>query len=123
MSTTIDDAFNEAMLDVYRRAKSEADYNARIFVGMVVEHGGLATARYLLHEPNVSEGYTALWGDPQTAADKVLASASGFRQVRAQLRQPLREADRWQLAPSARALLVMQPTDWPGCCEGAPLLR
>ena len=28
---------------------------------MVVEHGGLETARYLLHAETVSEGYTALW--------------------------------------------------------------
>ena len=28
---------------------------------MVVERGGLLTARYLLHAPTVSEGYAALW--------------------------------------------------------------
>jgi hypothetical protein len=61
MRTTIEDEFDEEMLDVYRRAKSEAHYNATRFLGMVVEGGGLRTARYLLHEPVVSEGYTALW--------------------------------------------------------------
>jgi hypothetical protein len=53
--------FNEAMLNIYRRAKSEANYEARIFLRMVVETGGLETARYLLHALKVSEGYTALW--------------------------------------------------------------
>jgi len=53
--------FNEVMLDVYRRAKSEANYEARIFLRMVVEKGGLETARYLLHALKVSDGYTALW--------------------------------------------------------------
>jgi len=28
---------------------------------MVHEDGGLATARYLIHAPQVSDGYTALW--------------------------------------------------------------
>ena len=60
MSSQFDD-FTEAMLNIYRRAKSEARYEARIFVGLVVERGGLDTARYLLHEPKVSAGYTALW--------------------------------------------------------------
>lgn len=49
------------MLDVYRRAKSEAGYTATRFLGMVNDRGGLETARYLLHAPTVSEGYAALW--------------------------------------------------------------
>src|SRR5687767_6850060 len=61
ISVNIEADFNEAMLDIYRRAKSEANYEARIFLRMVVERGGLETARYLLHAPKVSDGYTALW--------------------------------------------------------------
>jgi hypothetical protein len=60
--------FNDAMLGIYRRAKSEArrakseaHYTATRFLGMVVERGGLETARYLLHAETVSDGYTALW--------------------------------------------------------------
>ena len=60
MADLIDD-FNEAMLNIYREAKSEAGYNATRFLNMVVENGGIATARYLLHASTVSEGYTALW--------------------------------------------------------------
>jgi len=53
--------FHDAMIEVYRRARSEAGYTATRFLGMVSERGGLETARYLLHAPAVSEGYTALW--------------------------------------------------------------
>jgi hypothetical protein len=53
--------FHEAMLEVYRRALAEAHYNATRFLGMVSEHGGLETARILIHAPTISEGYAALW--------------------------------------------------------------
>jgi hypothetical protein len=53
--------FHEAMLDIYRRAKSEAGYNATRYLTMVSEQGGLEAARSLLHSAAVSEGYTALW--------------------------------------------------------------
>jgi len=43
--------FDAAMFDIYRRAKSEAGYNARIFVGMIADRGGLATAKYLINSP------------------------------------------------------------------------
>lgn len=61
MASNLESAFNDAMLDIYRRAKSEAGYTATRFLGMVVERGGLETARYLLHAPTVSDGYAALW--------------------------------------------------------------
>lgn len=61
MPTEAERDFNEAMLDIYRRAKAEAGYNATRFLSMVVERGGLETARYLLHAATVSEGYAALW--------------------------------------------------------------
>jgi hypothetical protein len=40
-------AFDEAMFSVYRLAKDEAGYNATIFLSMLHEHGGLATAKAL----------------------------------------------------------------------------
>ncbi len=49
------------MVDVYRKARSEAGYNATLFLRMVTDHGGLAAARQLLHAPAVSQGFTALW--------------------------------------------------------------
>ena len=49
------------MLEIYRRAKKEAKYNAQRFLQMVVDHGGLETAKILINAENVSDGYTALW--------------------------------------------------------------
>ncbi len=57
----LEDRFDAAMLDIFRRAKSEANYNATRFFQMLTEHKGLETARILLHASGVSEGYTALW--------------------------------------------------------------
>ena len=53
--------FHEAMLNIYRQAKSEAKYNAQRFLKMVVDHGGIETAKMLIHAEKVSDGYTALW--------------------------------------------------------------
>jgi hypothetical protein len=52
--------FNGAMFDIYRRAKSEAGYNATIFLQMLSDRGGLAPAKYLINSPKQSDGYTAL---------------------------------------------------------------
>jgi hypothetical protein len=61
-SEKLKEEFHEAMLNIYRRAKSEAGYNASRFLSMVVEDrtGGIATAKYLIHLQPPSEGYTAL---------------------------------------------------------------
>jgi len=53
--------FDMAMMDIYRRAKTEARYNATRYLQMLEQHRGLDTARILLHAPHVSDGYTALW--------------------------------------------------------------
>lgn len=53
--------FGEALMDVFRRAKTEAKYHATQFHQMLIDHGGLETARILLHKNEVSTGYTALW--------------------------------------------------------------
>jgi hypothetical protein len=60
-STNRESAFHEAMLEIYERAKTECRYNASRFLQMVAERGGLDTARYLLHAPGLSDGFTALW--------------------------------------------------------------
>lgn len=61
MPSALEAEFDAAMLDIYRRAKADADYTATRFLGMVVDRGGLSTARYLLNAPTVSDGYSALW--------------------------------------------------------------
>lgn len=53
--------FHKAMLLVYDRARTEANYPATYLLNMLAEHGGLATARKLLHSPAVSDGFAALW--------------------------------------------------------------
>ena len=58
---TTDDGFDGAMFDIYRRAKSEAKYNASLFLQMITTNGGLATAKTLTNAPKVSDGYTALY--------------------------------------------------------------
>jgi hypothetical protein len=53
--------FAAAMFSIYRRAKDEANYPANIFLGMLNDRGGLATAKYLINSPKPSDGYTALY--------------------------------------------------------------
>ena len=53
--------FHEAMMDLYRRAKAECDYNATRFLGMVNEDGGLAAAKHLINAPDISDGFGELW--------------------------------------------------------------
>ena len=57
----LEERFDTAMMDIYRRAKSEAKYSATRYFQMLTDHRGLETARLLLHSNSVSEGYTALW--------------------------------------------------------------
>jgi hypothetical protein len=52
--------FDAAMFEIYRRAKSEAGYNATIFFGMLTDRGGLSTAKYLINSRKPSDGYANL---------------------------------------------------------------
>jgi hypothetical protein len=56
----LEQKFDAAMMDIYRRARTEAKYNAVRYLQMLTDHRGLETARILLHA-TVSDGYTALW--------------------------------------------------------------
>ena len=57
----LESSFHAAMLDIYRRALSEANYKASYFLQMVETYGGLSAARKLLATTRPSEGFTALW--------------------------------------------------------------
>jgi len=57
----LEQQFEQAMFDIYRRAKAEAKYNASIFLQMVTTRGGVDTARYLINQPKPSDGYTRLF--------------------------------------------------------------
>jgi hypothetical protein len=80
MPTPIENQFHEAMLNIYRRAKSEAKYNAQRFLQMVVDHGGLEAARMLINAEAVSDGYTALWerGRLDLTVEAMVLSAPQF---------------------------------------------
>ena len=60
-STALEEQFHERMVEIYIRAKAEAKYNATVFLRMVNEHGGLETAKRLIHASVESDGYTALY--------------------------------------------------------------
>jgi hypothetical protein len=53
--------FDAAMFKIYERAKSEAGYNATVFLGMLNDRGGLSTAKYLINTSKPSDGYTHLY--------------------------------------------------------------
>jgi hypothetical protein len=53
--------FAQRMIDTYRRALSEAGYNATYFHNMLAQLGPLEAARKLLAAPAVSDGFAALW--------------------------------------------------------------
>lgn len=52
--------FHRAMVDVYRRAKTEAGYDANRFIQMVSEIGGVEAAKSLINSSTPSDGYTEL---------------------------------------------------------------
>jgi len=52
--------FEVAMFEIYRRAKAEVGYNAKIFYNMLHRNGGLQTAKTLINSNRLSDGYGAL---------------------------------------------------------------
>jgi hypothetical protein len=58
---SLEQQLTQAMFDIYRRAKSEAGYNATIFLQMISDRGGLDTAKKLFNASKPSDGYTHLY--------------------------------------------------------------
>jgi len=54
-------AFDQAMLEIYKRAKSEAGYTPSEFFRMLSDHGGYETARRLIRASTISSGYVRLY--------------------------------------------------------------
>ena len=52
--------FHQAMLQIYKRAKSECGYNALRFLQLVSELGGLRAAKQLLNSPELPQGFFEL---------------------------------------------------------------
>jgi len=63
--------FHDAMVDIYRRARSDCYYHASRFVQMVGEIGGLETARRLLSTDEMQSGLYELWrcGKPEISVE------------------------------------------------------
>ncbi len=61
MGDDIKARFNEEMISIYWKAKTECNYNATRFLQMVSEQGGLEAAKSLLHADGYSDGLVALW--------------------------------------------------------------
>ena len=61
MSENLKWAFDEAMRDVYRNALTECNYNARYFHQMLVDRGGVQTAKQLINDNKIHEGLEKLW--------------------------------------------------------------
>ena len=63
MTTERELAFHGAMVDLYLRAKREANYNATYFLQMISDDqlGGYRTAKQLIHTATPSLGYQALY--------------------------------------------------------------
>ncbi|MEH2709852.1 hypothetical protein ABIF21_004159 [Bradyrhizobium elkanii] len=57
----LSERFDAAMFDIYRRAKTEAGYNATLFLRMLSDKGGVETARQLINSTKPSDGYTSLY--------------------------------------------------------------
>ncbi len=60
-STELETLFDAAMFDIYRRARKKCDYNATRFLQMLSEKGGSATAKNLLGQGSLQEGFIHLW--------------------------------------------------------------
>lgn len=49
--------FERAMFNVYARAKEELGYNAARYLQMLLDRGGIETAKSLLHSRGIHEGF------------------------------------------------------------------
>lgn len=52
----LEDEFHSAMIEIYRLAVEECDYRPKAFLAMVVEKGGLETAKKLLSTTEIQSG-------------------------------------------------------------------
>jgi hypothetical protein len=57
----LENQFHRDMLNIYERALHECKYRANRFLQMIGEHGGVKTAKRLLHTPGLQYGFAELW--------------------------------------------------------------
>ena len=58
---SLEDEFHDAMIDVYKIAVAECNYRAKAFLSMVIEIGGLSTAKRLLWTDEIQSGLYELF--------------------------------------------------------------
>lgn len=61
MQSELEREFHEAMVNIYCSAKEHCRYNARIFLRMLSDRGGVQTARDLLSTDDIQYGFTELY--------------------------------------------------------------
>ena len=61
MPQSLEEQFQEQMVNIYRNALKQANYKATKFLEMVTMQGGLAAAKALLHTPYLPDGFAELW--------------------------------------------------------------
>ncbi len=59
--SSLEERFHQAMIDSYKLALQDCKYNAKYFLDMVTDYGGVAAARRLLATDTPSEGFATLW--------------------------------------------------------------
>ena len=61
MPDTLEARFTRHLADFARRTIDETGYHPILFIQMLHERGGLATAQALINSPKPSSGFTTLW--------------------------------------------------------------
>jgi hypothetical protein len=81
LDSHLEQHFAQQMADVYRRALSEAGYNAGYFRSTLAQLGPLEAVRKLLAALAVSDGFAALWerGRMDLTVEAVIPTAGGRR--------------------------------------------
>jgi hypothetical protein len=99
--------FDEAMFTIYRRAKSEAKYNATIFLGMLHTRRGLDTAKYLINSDKPSDGYTHLYerGRLDLTVEALVVEEERWHSLFTpeELAKALKRLEQYGYAPKSRA--------------------
>ena len=57
----LEDEFDKRMQELYHSGKKEARFSAPLFAELLREHGGLETAKRVIHSIDYAQGFTALW--------------------------------------------------------------
>ena len=57
----VEKRFEQAMIDIYYKARQECDYAPNRFLQMIYEYGGIAAAKRLLEYDQLHEGLIRLW--------------------------------------------------------------